>query len=165
MAGMPANGPDAVTMFPRSALAVWAGATAVLALIDHESLVVPTEIARGAILATLGLLVMGGIAAADWRHLWQSAFCTCLGAACFGAWAAVNPRGLGFGDVRMAMLVAAGAGAISVPGTVTALACSPLVAGLVGRYRAAPGHDDAREVALGPYLAVGGLTVVMAHAH
>ena len=61
-------------------------------------------------------------------------------------------------------LVALGAGALSVPGSLTALACSPLVAGLVGKLRLATARGTGAAVALGPYLAVGGLTMVMAHA-
>ena len=51
----------------RLALAVWAGALAVLALIDRESLVIPTKMVRGAILAAIALLFSGSAGAGDWR--------------------------------------------------------------------------------------------------
>jgi leader peptidase (prepilin peptidase)/N-methyltransferase len=162
---LPVRGQTALPFLGRLALAVWAGALAILALIDHESLVIPTKVVRSAVLATIALLFSGSVATGDWNYFWQSAFCAGTAAGLFAAWAAISPRGLGFGDVRMAALVALGTGALSVPGSVTALACSPLVAGLVSRLQpgSRPGGKGAA-VALGPYLAAGGLTMVMAHA-
>ena len=164
-AALPVRGQAALPFLGRLALAVWAGALAILALIDHESLVIPTKVVRSAILATIALLFSGSVAAGDWDYLWQSAVCAGTAAGLFAAWAAISPRGLGFGDVRMAALVALGTGALSVPGSLTALACSPLVAGLVSRLQPGPRPDGkGAAVALGPYLAAGGLTMVMAHA-
>ncbi len=141
---LPGRGPAALPSLGRVALVVWAGALAILALIDHESLVIPTKIARGAILLTVALFCAGSAATGDWGFLRQSLFCGVTAAGLFATWAAVNPRGLGFGDVRMAALVAVGTGALSVPGAVTALACSPLLAAVVSRSR--PGREAVAKV-------------------
>jgi leader peptidase (prepilin peptidase)/N-methyltransferase len=165
-ANLAAWGHNGWPQLARWALTVWAGALAIVALIDQESLVIPTKLVRAAIVATVALLVPASLGTGDWRHLWHGVVCACIALGLFGAWAAINPRGLGFGDVRMATLVALGAGTLSVPGSLAALACSSLVAGLVSKRRA--GRDpgpEAGAVALGPYLALGGLTVVMAHAY
>ncbi len=165
VASVPARGPHALPVLALLSLAVWALALVVLALIDRESLVVPTKLVRAAVVAAISLLALGSFGTGDWRHLWQGAACAAIAACSFGAWSAVNPRGLGFGDARMASLVALGAGALSPLGSLVALACSPLAAGLVGQHRLRndPGAGQAT-VALGPFLAVGGLAVVMAHA-
>jgi leader peptidase (prepilin peptidase)/N-methyltransferase len=166
VASVPTRGPNALPVLALLSLAVWAVALAVLALIDHESLVVPTKLVRAAILVALFLLALGSLGTGDWRHLWQGAACAAIAACSFGAWSAINPRGLGFGDARMASLVALGAGALSPPGSLVALACSPLAAGLVGKHRLRNGRGTGQAaVALGPFLAVGGLAVVIAHAY
>jgi leader peptidase (prepilin peptidase)/N-methyltransferase len=166
VASVPTRGPNALPPLALSALAVWGVALAILALIDHESLVVPTKLVRAAVLAAMALLALGSLGTGDWRYLWQGAACAAVAGGCFGAWSALNPRGLGFGDARMALLVALGAGALSPPGSLAALACSPLAAGLVGRHRFRndPGTGQVA-VALGPFLAIGGLAVVVAHAY
>jgi leader peptidase (prepilin peptidase)/N-methyltransferase len=165
VASLPESGANAFPSLIAAALALWAGALAILALIDHESLVVPTKLVRPAIVVAGSLLASGALSTGDWRYLWQGAACAGMAAGSFGAWAAVNPRGLGFGDARMASLVALGSGALSPPGSLVALACSALAAGLAGRRpaRHVPGAER-RAVALGPFLAVGGLVVVIAHA-
>jgi prepilin signal peptidase PulO-like enzyme (type II secretory pathway) len=160
---LPARGHDALPLLGRLALVIWAVALAILALIDQESLVIPTKIVRGAIITTTALFVSASVTAGDWHYFWRSALCAALSAGLFGAWAAVSPRRLGSGDVRMATLVALGTGALSLPGSLTALACSPLAAALLSRSRAGRRHQGGA-VALGPFLAAGGLTVVMAHA-
>ncbi len=166
-ATLPARGHDSWPPLARSALAVWAGALAVIALIDQESLVIPTKVVRAAIVATATLLISASMSMGNWRHLWQGVLCAGIAIGLFGSWAAINPRGLGFGDVRMATLVALGGGTLSVPGSLAALACSAFVAGLVSRHRAGrtPAAGAGAVVALGPYLAVGGLTVAIAHAY
>jgi len=165
VATTPESGARALPPLIMAALAVWAVALAVLALIDHQSLVIPTILVRSALLTATALLVAGSRGAGQHRYLWQGAACAGGAALVFGAWAAVKPRDLGFGDARMASLVALGTGALSVPGSLVALSCPPLIAGLVGRHRARshPGPLPAA-VALGPFLAVGGLMVVIVRA-
>ncbi len=138
-AGLPVRGHGALPPLGRLALVVWAATVTVLALIDRDSLVIPTKMVRGAIFATTALLFLGSAGAGAWHYFWPSAVCASVAAGLFAPWAAMSPRGLGFGDVRMAVLVALGAGAVSVPGSLTALACSPLLAGVVGKLHAGPG--------------------------
>jgi prepilin signal peptidase PulO-like enzyme (type II secretory pathway) len=169
VAAVPDHGPTALPPLVTSSLAVWAGALAVLALIDRESLVLPTKFVRTATLLVTSLLVAGASGPGDRRYLWHGMACALVAGAVFGAWAVSNPRGLGFGDARMACLVALGAGTLSLSGSLVALSCSPFVAGLVGKHRArhtsGPTAGAGRAaVALGPYLAVGGLMVVVFRA-
>jgi leader peptidase (prepilin peptidase)/N-methyltransferase len=165
VATMPARGPRALPPLIMASLAVWAVALAILALIDQQSLVIPTKLVRGAALMATAFLVAGSCGTGDGRYLWKGVACAGGVGLAFGAWAAVKPRELGFGDARMASLVALGAGALSVSGSLAALSCSPLIAGLVGKHRARshPGPATAA-VALGPFLAAGGLLVVIVHA-
>lgn len=165
VAAMPARGPRALPPLIVASLAVWAMALAILALIDQQSLVIPTKLVHVAVLMATALLIAGSSGVGDERYFWQGAACAGGVGILFGAWAAVRPRELGFGDVRMASLVALGAGTLSIPGSLAALSCSPLIAGLVGKRRARskPAPSPAA-VALGPFLAVGGLMVVIVHA-
>ena len=165
VASQSGRGPGALPPLVVSSLAVWAGALAILALIDQESLVLPTKLVRAALIVATGLLAAGTLGAAQRHYLWQGATTACVAGVFFAAWAAVNPRGLGFGDARMACLVGVGAGVLSFSGAPVALSCSALVAGLVGRYRLRHSlGPEGAAVALGPFLAVGGYMVVMARA-
>jgi leader peptidase (prepilin peptidase)/N-methyltransferase len=162
---LPGHGPGALPPLLTSALAVWAGSLALLGLIDRETLVLPTKLVHPAIVASGCLLVAGSWGEGQRHYLWQGAAGAGLAGTLFGAWAAVRPGALGFGDARMACLVALGAGVSSLPGTFVAVSCAPLLAGLVGRLRSRRSPGCARAaVALGPFLAVGGLLVVVARA-
>jgi leader peptidase (prepilin peptidase)/N-methyltransferase len=167
----------------------WACALCVLGLIDAEQFVLPTPILRFAAVTTVVALMVAATVSGNWRHLF-SALLTVVGAGCvYGAWAWARPHGLGFGDVRMACLVALGVGASSMATALVVLSCAPLAAGVVAKYagrraavhgmatasisgpaleagRCAAGHGAARPVAvpLGPFLAVAGIVGVVAVA-
>ena len=72
------------------------------------------------------------------RHelLWALGAMSAAGAT-YGAWSLIKPSALGFGDVRMACLVALGVGACSPSVAMVVISCAPFAAGLGGRYRAA----------------------------
>ena len=157
------NSAGAATLCQMAALALWAGAIALLALTDHYSRVLPTRLVRAATVGAASLLLAEGAFSGSWHLVARGAGCAALAGATFGLWALFSPRGLGFGDVRLAVLVALGAGASSVPGALVALSLSPLVAGLSSKCRSHRAGEP-KPVALGPFLAVAGIVTVVSSA-
>jgi hypothetical protein len=181
----------AVTTF--AWLVAWAALTALLGLVDWEDRVVPTRLVRLAALTSVGMCGAACAQKADWAPLFWAAICGATAWVVFGAWAAAWPAKLGFGDARMASLVAFGAGAASPGGALVALACAPLAAAVAGRAWVAKrkqvaaaevwpcwlsaatslgGVDKRRDgevsggqsaAPLAPFLALAGIIVVAAH--
>jgi len=148
-----------------ASLSVWAFGLALLALVDREKLLLPSRLIYSCAVATVTLVVAGCAATGEWRFLWQGALCAVMAGFVFAAWSLLRPEDLGFGDVRMAVLVAFGAGMCSPPAALVALACAPLLAGAVSNLLGRSGKTgQPRPVALGPFLAAGGIAVVMASA-
>jgi leader peptidase (prepilin peptidase)/N-methyltransferase len=159
------RGPGGALPIELVALVVWAFGLTVLAFVDLRYFVLPTVPVRLTGLATLALLCATGIWSRDWEHVFWGAICAGVALGVFGAWALANPQSLGFGDARMACLMALGAGAVSPGGALVALGCAPFIAGVIGKWRAAPSLvPHGRRVALGPIMALGGICVVVASA-
>jgi len=143
-------------------LVVWACGLSLLALVDQETLMLPSKLVRSCAFATTGLLLVSAVTG-SWRYVGRGAACALAGYVVFGTWAVLRPQSLGFGDVRMASLVALGAGALSAQACLVALVTAPVLAASVpifGRklYKTRPtGHP----VALGPFLAAGGIAAVV----
>ena len=145
----------------------WAVMVALLGLVDLAERVVPTLLVRAATGTTAVLAALVCSLTGDWGPLVRGGACALASWAVFATWAVLAPGSLGFGDARMACLVALGAGAASPAGTVVALACSVMTAGAWGRLRegARPGLVRGRRpVALGPLLALSGLAVAVTGA-
>jgi leader peptidase (prepilin peptidase) / N-methyltransferase len=145
-----------------ASIVVWACGLALLALTDSEQLVLPSKLLSTCAVATVGLVLAGCAASGEWRYLWQGALCAVIAGSVFASWALLRPGQLGFGDARMAALVAFGAGMCSPAGCLVALACGPLLAGAVSNFGGKAKKTAAPSpVALGPFLAVGGIAVVV----
>lgn len=140
----------------------WACGLSVLGLIDAHHRVLPTPIARAAVVGTGTSLAAVSFVSGAGRELVGAAGAASAAAVVYGAWSLVRPRSLGFGDVRMACLVALGVGARSLPVATVVLSCAPLAAGIGSKCRAAPTRHV--PVPLGPFLAVAGLMGVVAGA-
>jgi prepilin signal peptidase PulO-like enzyme (type II secretory pathway) len=133
-------------------LVLWAAALVALAVRDVRSRSVPTRWARAAMLATASGVATAGALSGDWRPALSGALSWAVAAVSYGTWGLARPNRIGFGDVRVACLVALGEGVVSPPATLVSLACAPLVAGLVGRRR-----DGPVAVPLVPFLALAGV--------
>jgi leader peptidase (prepilin peptidase)/N-methyltransferase len=142
-------------------LVPWAAMAALLAAVDLSERVVPTAAARAASVATLVLAVSCCAGSGDWSPVPRALGCAAVVWALLAAWSVLSPCTLGFGDARVAFLVALGAGAISPARALAALAGAHFAAGLWSKLRTCLGHW--REgAALGPFLAVAGIAVVVA---
>ena len=146
-------------------IVIWAFGLTLLALIDREKLVLPTKLVHICALATVSLVLAGCATTGEWRFCWQGALCAVIAGTVFAFWALLRPVGLGFGDVRMAALVAFGAGMFSPAGCFVALACAPLLAGAVAHFTGKTTKMGLPSpIALGPFLAIGGIAVVVTRA-
>jgi leader peptidase (prepilin peptidase) / N-methyltransferase len=135
----------------------WACGLCLLAIVDRETLFLPSKLVRLCASVTGSLLLAAALATSEWDYLEKSVVCALIASAGYGAWAFLRPNNLGLGDARMAGLVAFGVGTVSPGGCVVALACAPVAAAGLSRFRRAP-------VALGPFLALAGIAVVVASA-
>jgi hypothetical protein len=111
------------------------------------------------------LLLAEGVATSKWHYLCNGLLCAITALLAFGVWTLLQPRTLALGDARLASLVALGAGALSPVACVVALACAPAVAaGLSIFLRKYKRTDRSTPMALGPFLALAGIVVVVAGA-
>jgi hypothetical protein len=138
-------------------LVVWATGLALLSLIDQETLVLPSKLVRVCALVLGCLVVEEAMTTGDWGYFGRSILCALVALAGYSAWAFLRPNSLGLGDARMACLVALGAGVVSPGGCLVALTSAPAAAAAVSAFRRSP-------AALGPFLALAGISVVVASA-
>jgi leader peptidase (prepilin peptidase) / N-methyltransferase len=156
-----ARGPLWLTPF----LVAWASGLVALALIDQETLVLPSKLIYPYALVVCYLLATGATANHKWSSLERGSICAVAALVLFGLWAFVQPNSLGLGDARLAFLVALGVGTVSAAGCAVALTSAPAMAAGVSIFRWRFRRTDrSTPVALGPYLAIAGLAVVVASA-
>ena len=146
-------------------LVAWASGLVAMALIDEETLVLPNKLMYPYALVACYLLATEATANNKWRSLERGSICAVVALVLFGLWAFVQPNSLGLGDARLAFLVALGVGTVSATGCAVALTSAPAMAAGISifrwRYRRT---DRSTPVALGPYLAIAGIAVVVASA-
>jgi leader peptidase (prepilin peptidase) / N-methyltransferase len=135
---------------------VFAAGLFALAAIDLDVHLLPKKIVYPllAILATL--LVVASAATSDWRALWVGALCSCSWFALFFAINLVSARMLGFGDVRLALVLGLGLGWLGVSEVVIGFFVANLIGAVVGLVLIAT-HRATRETAVpyGVFLALG----------
>jgi len=161
---------------------LWAGALGIFALVDIERMLLPTPWLRAAgALVAIGL-AWGCSASRDWKPFaWAGISCAAT-AAGYLTWYTLAPASIGLGDVRLACLVAFGAGAFCPAASMAAVSCAPLAAGLTGVAMSAKRQLRSRQrsavpaqlcqarpptrvaVPLGPFLAVAGLVAAVGNA-
>jgi leader peptidase (prepilin peptidase) / N-methyltransferase len=144
---------------------VWASGLVLLALVDQETLILPSKLIYLCAFSAGSLLLAEGAATSKWHYLYNGLLCAIPTLLAFGLWTLLQPRNLGLGDARLASLVALGAGALSPVACLVTLACAPAVAAvfstLLWKYRRI---ERSRATALGPFLALAGIAVVVAGA-
>ena len=132
---------------------------------DREKLLLPTRLVHLTAVVGGALLAAGSAFADDWHYFLRGIVCALTAATVFGPYALLRPAKLGFGDVRMAALVSAGAGALSPPTCFAAISTACFAAALSRRVLSVSGRAT-RDVAapLGFFLAISGITAVVASA-
>jgi leader peptidase (prepilin peptidase)/N-methyltransferase len=151
--------------WPLPAYVVLAAGLLVLAAIDLEQRKLPKQIVYLVTILVGGLLALASGETGDWRRLVIAA---CAGTAWFGlffAINAVNPRWLGFGDVRLVFCLGLSLGWLGVGYVFVGFLLASLVGSVVGiGLIVMKGADLTTQVPFGPFLAIGTELAVFAGA-
>jgi leader peptidase (prepilin peptidase) / N-methyltransferase len=133
-----------------------------VSVIDIEKRIVPIRLVYpSAVLATI-LFVVAAATSGRWTSLWHAASCAAIGFVALFAVHFVYPKGMGFGDVRLAGLVGGAAGWMGFRAAFLAFLLMFLF-GSIGGILQAVLTGGGRRTAIGfaPYMALGTLTVVV----
>jgi leader peptidase (prepilin peptidase)/N-methyltransferase len=133
-----------------------------LAVIDAERLILPRRIVWPTGAAVLAALVAAATTTGQWHRLGVAAICAAAAFAAFLALHLVSPSGLGFGDVRLAPVIALATGWLGWEAAVVAFFVANLVGAVVGVALIATGRRSRRSpVPLGVFLAVGAVVALV----
>ena len=103
-----------------------------LALIDLEMLVLPRAIVYPSLIAVTAILIAAATLDDQWHRLFVAALCSMAWFALFFIMNLVSPRSLGFGDVRLSLLLGLALGWLGVGEVVLGFFLSNLIGAVVG---------------------------------
>ena len=134
-----------------------------LAVIDAEFLILPKRI----IYMVLGLQVISLVAAAtdqgQWRRLFVAAIVGAIWFVFFFTMNAVSPRALGFGDVRLSLVLGFGLGWLGVDYAILGFFVANLVGAVTGIALIATKRMNRRQpIPYGVFLAIGAYVAIFA---
>ncbi len=142
-------------------LVVFAALLAISA-VDLERYIVPNRILYPALFVAAPLLVVAAAAGGEWSSLWGAALGGALAWGLLFAIHMASPRGMGFGDVRLAGLVGMLLGWLSIGHVLLGLFLGFLTAAVVGVALILTGTRGRRDkVPFGPFLALGTILAVL----
>jgi leader peptidase (prepilin peptidase)/N-methyltransferase len=134
----------------------------VVTITDLRLFLIPNRIIYPTLLAGAVLLVGAAVITHDWEALKRAA----IGGV--GAWLAllvvhlVNPRGMAFGDVRLAAVIGMFTGWLGYDHVILALFLGFVAAAVIGGVLIVTRRRGAKDpVPFGPFLAVGAMTAVL----
>ena len=145
-------------------MVLWSTGTAWLAMLDLKS----NKIPRGHLTAvgwgTLACLLAASLSMGYWGHLVTGVICALLTMTAAAIWYARCPGAIGFGDVRLAGVVALGSGSINPAWSITAVICAIFASGAASK-ASSLANGRPLSAPLGPFLVAGGVTSVVVYAH
>ncbi|HXX91690.1 MAG TPA: A24 family peptidase [Acidimicrobiales bacterium] len=145
-----------------AAYVVFAAGLIAISAVDLEHMRIPNRILYPTLLSTAVLLTVASAVDDRWGSLARGAI---AGAAGFGAFFVVHlvvPKGMGFGDVRLAGLVGLGAGWLGLGHGFVAFATAFLLGAFIGLgVMIATGGGRKTKIPFGPFLAAGALVAVL----
>jgi leader peptidase (prepilin peptidase)/N-methyltransferase len=128
--------------------------------IDHHRL--PNKVLYPTLFAVVPLLVVAGAATHGWNHVLRAAVGGLIGFAILFLIHVVQPRGMGFGDVRLAGLIGVGLGWLSLGHVFVGLFLAFLTSAVIGIALIATGVKSRKDrIPFGPYLALGCILAVL----
>jgi leader peptidase (prepilin peptidase)/N-methyltransferase len=135
------------------ALLVWAVTLVAAAACDATTQRIPTPLLRGGGLITAALVVLAGTVTHDWRALALTAVTCCAAGLIVGiCW---RLAGIGFGDVRLAIVGGAGLGHATYQSAVLAVLAFVLISGGQAAWAYSHTQDRKAHFAYGPSLVLG----------
>jgi leader peptidase (prepilin peptidase)/N-methyltransferase len=144
------------------AYAVVGIALVAISVIDVENHIVPNRILYPAAFLAAPLLVVTAAVEHRWGSLWHAAAAAAIGFVALFLVHFVYPRGMGFGDVRLAGLVGGAAGWLGFRAAFLAFFLMFLFGSIGGITQlAVTGSGRRTAIGFAPYMALGTLTVVI----
>ena len=136
----------------------------VLTVIDFEHKLLPTRIIYPALVSAWGLLVIDALVRDDVGRLLDAAIDLAIFGGFFFLIAFLVPRGMGMGDVRLALLLGTFLGYLGGPGFVLlGMFMSFLTGGVIGMIAAGVTKGGRKmKIPFGPFLAAGTLIAIFA---
>ena len=154
--------PDPHDRYAVPAFAALAAVGVVLAVVDWDTRRLPDAITLPAYPLVVGLLAVGSWLAGDWPGLLRAAVAGAGALTLYGALAFAAPRGLGFGDVKLAGLLGSALGWLSWTAAVVGVALGFLIGGVVSLVLLALRRASLRtELPYGPWMLVGAWLAVL----
>jgi leader peptidase (prepilin peptidase) / N-methyltransferase len=145
-----------------AAYAVFAAGLIAISSVDLEHMRIPNRIVYPTLVGTAVLLVVASAVDDRWGSLARAAIAGVAGFAAFFAVHVVVPRGMGFGDVRLAGVVGMATGWLGLGHAFVAFTAAFLLGAFVGLgVMIATGGGRKTKVPFGPFLAVGALVAVL----
>jgi leader peptidase (prepilin peptidase)/N-methyltransferase len=144
------------------AFLVFTASLVALSVIDLDTYRLPTPIIYVTLGLSVPLLVLAAVVDGDWRGLAEAAAGSVAAFAVLFAIHLASPRGMGFGDVRLAALLGLFLGWIELPEVAVGLFFAFLLASVVGvglMLAKRRGRKD--RVPFGPFLAAGAYLAVL----
>jgi leader peptidase (prepilin peptidase)/N-methyltransferase len=145
--------------------AALAGGLVALAFIDLDHLLLPRKVVYATLTIVAVVLVAGTVSGDQWHRLLIAAISAVVPWAVFFAINFIAPKALGFGDVRLALLIGFGLGWLGAAYAFLGFILASVLGSLVGVTLIALGKAGRRtQVPFGTFLAAGAVLSVLAGA-
>ena len=133
-----------------------------ISVIDLEHYIVPNRVVYPALFASVPIAVVAATADDDLRSLVEAVAGAALAWLILLVIHLVSPRGMGFGDVRLAALIGFWLGWLSLPTVLVGLFLAFLLASVVGVGLIASGLRSRKDrIPFGPFLAAGAVLATL----
>jgi len=144
------------------AFAVFGVSLVAISAVDLERLVIPNLIVYPTLAVEIPLLVLASGIDGRWTSLWRAAASGAIGFAAFFVVHTIVPRGMGFGDVRLAGLVGLMTGWLGFGHAFVAFFAAFILASVVGVFALAlSGQGRKTRIPFGPFLAAGAVFAIV----
>ncbi len=149
-----------------AAFLVFCAGMIALAAVDLDHMIVPRLIVYWTLLVGSALLVLSSLVSGDWHRCVDALVGGLAAFSVFFVIHFISPRGMGFGDVRLAGLIGVFLGWLGLAQVAIGLFLGFLVGSLVGVTLMATGRKDRRSrLPFAPFMVTGALLTVLFGAH
>lgn len=132
-----------------------------LAVIDWRTRLLPTKLVAPTYLAVIVLAVVSAWAAQDWSHLATAGWGWLVAGGTFFVLWFIYPRGMGYGDVRLAGVLGIALGYLGWSEMLTGVYTGFLLGGVGGLLLATLRIVDRKAYPFGPFMLVGALVGIL----